>query len=46
MPSLGRTPPVLATPVGEDPHPLDWVPDTWLRCYWVAVGDEDLTAAA
>ena len=35
----------LVTPVGEDARPLDWVPDTWLLRYWVAVHDEDLTAA-
>ena len=36
----------LVTPVSEDAHPLDWVPDTWLLRYWVAVPEEDLTAAA
>jgi hypothetical protein len=42
----GARHPVLATPMGEDPRPLDWVPDTWLGRYLVAVGDEDLRAAA
>jgi hypothetical protein len=37
---------VLATPEGEDPHPLDWIADTWLRRYWIALGDEHPAAAA
>lgn len=28
---------VLAVPRGEDPHPLDWIPDTWLRRYLTPV---------
>ena len=36
-PAWGARHLVLATPQGEDPHPLDWVPDTWLRRSWTRV---------
>lgn len=45
-PAWGARALVLATPVGETPHPLDWIPDTWLRRHWIAVLDEDPAAAA
>jgi hypothetical protein len=34
---------VLAVPEGGHPHPLDWIPDTWLRRVFQLV--EDLTEA-
>jgi len=45
-PAWGARRLVLATPEGEDPHPLDWVPDTWLRHHWTEIHDEILSAAA
>lgn len=44
-PAWGARRLVLATPEGEDPHPLDWVPDTWLRHHWTEIHDEILSAA-
>ena len=45
-PAWGARQLVLATPEGQDPHPLDWIPDTWLRRYWIALGNENAAAAA
>jgi hypothetical protein len=33
---------VLAVPRGQDPHPLDWIPDTWLRRYLTRVDSPTL----
>jgi hypothetical protein len=43
-PAWGAHKLVLAVPEGEHPHPLDWVPDTWLRGAFLHV--EDLTEPA
>jgi len=43
-PAWGAQQLVLAVPEGEHPHPLDWIPDTWLRRAFLHV--EDRTEAA
>ncbi len=45
-PAWGARHLVLATPEDEDPHPLDWVPDTWLRRYWTPVDGQQRATAA
>jgi hypothetical protein len=44
LPGLGAQQLVLAVPAGEQPDPLDWIPDAWLRRAFQPI--EDLTKAA
>lgn len=45
-PARGARHLVLAVPEGEDPHPLDWIPDTWLHRYLAPVDGNQQTATA